>query len=90
MMLKVQVGTKHFTTDSMAESSKLLVGSYGLYLIAREDEIIAIRNIQTVVSSQYAGDLHAILAAKLQLSQRMTHPTGIHGDVEVCHMNITI
>ena len=90
MPLEEQVLTEHLTLHSLSEGRQLVVTSYNLNFVAREDEVVAVRNIQAMIGSENTRDVNAILAAQLKLTQRMAHPAGIHGYVKLGHVYITI
>ena len=45
-----------------------------LQSVAREDDVVAIRNVQTEVGTQYAAHMDTVFAAQIQLFQCAAHP----------------
>ena len=89
-LLEVRVNAKHLLLNRIAKGGQLRVGANGLYFVTRENEVVAIGDVQAVVGTQNAADVDTILSAPLQLAQGVAHPAGVHGDVEISHVDIAV
>ena len=51
-----------------------VIATDDLQPVAREDDVVAIGDVQTVVGTQNAADMYTILAPQVELSERASHP----------------
>ena len=89
-VLPVVVLTEHFLFEGFAEGGELLVGTDDLEHIIGEDDIVAIRDVDTHATSHNAADMDTVLAAKVELLQRRTHPHGVKGHLEISDVDIAV
>jgi len=82
-VLPVVVLAKHFLLEGFAEGGELFVRADDLEHIIGEDDIVAIRDVDTHTTSHNAADMDTVLAAKVELLQRRTHPHGVKGHLEI-------
>ena len=66
--LQVRVFAQHLVRDGLSKLAQLVVAANHLQLVAREYDVVAIGNVQSMVGTQNAAHVHTIFASKVQLA----------------------
>ena len=81
---------KRFFIQGMTEGRELFVAADNLQTVARIHHVLSVRNVQTPVAAQDAADVHAEFVTEVQVFQRLSHPSGVGGHVEIRNVNVSV
>lgn len=88
--LNLQVLRDEVAVEGIGKLLQLVVIADDLQLVAREDDGVAIRYIETLRATHDAAHVHAEALAKMQVLEGFATPSGIYGNLEVTDVDITV
>lgn len=88
--LNLQVLRDEVIAEGVGEFLQLVVIADDLQLVAREDDGVAIRNVETLRATHDTTHVHTEALAKMQVLEGFATPSGIYGNLEVTDVDVTV